>query len=360
MSSRSHVALAAFLAGSVLLSVGAAIPQKPAEVGAKKAALAVGSPAPALRVEKWVKGSPVPAFEKGKVYVVEFWATWCGPCIASMPHLSAIQRQYKDKGVTLIGMTSEDPDNALSAVEAMVKRKGDGMGYTVAWDEGHATNEAFMKAAGKSGIPCSFVVDGAGRIAFIGHPMFLDAPLEQIVAGTWDIEKGNAAIAAAESTLYGIQKTIGKDPKRALATILEFEKEYPAFSNLVAALKFDALLGSGDFQSAYACGGKLVDEAIASGNSMELNRLAWKIVDPEASWASVDLDLAYRAAAKAVALTDEKDGAVLDTLARVHFLKGDVAKAIECETKAVALSTGEMKAELEKTLAEYKAKGTKQ
>ena len=79
---------------------------QPAAKAEAKKKLAVGDRAPALTVEKWVKGEPVTGFEKGKTYVVEFWATWCGPCIASMPHLSALQKEYKDK-VTIIGVTTK-------------------------------------------------------------------------------------------------------------------------------------------------------------------------------------------------------------------------------------------------------------
>jgi thiol-disulfide isomerase/thioredoxin len=352
-------ARALILPAAAFLLAGIGFAQQAAPAAAKKPTLVVGAPAPALQVETWVKGAPVASFEKGKTYVVEFWATWCGPCIASMPHLSALSRQYKDKGVTIVGVTTKDPDNDLPAVEAMVKQKGDGMDYTVAWDAGRATNEAYMRAAERNGIPCAFVIDGAGKIAFIGHPMYLDEPIRQIVAGTWDAAKGGAAIAAAETSLSGISKAIQKDPKGALVKIEEFEKAYPAFANVVASMKFDALLGAEDFTAAYACGAKLVDEAIAHQDSNALNDIAWTIVDPAANRAKVDLELAFKAASKGVELTGEKDGAVLDTLARVHFLKGDVGKAIECETKAVDVSSGSLKASLEKTLAEYKAKSNR-
>src|SRR5262245_10257818 len=69
--------------------------------------LSVGDAAPAITVDKWLQGDEVKKFEKDRVYVVEFWATWCGPCIVMMPHMSDLQQQYK-KDVTFIGFSSKD------------------------------------------------------------------------------------------------------------------------------------------------------------------------------------------------------------------------------------------------------------
>lgn len=351
MASRLLIASAA-----LLLATPVALAQKTEEAAAKKPALVPGSPAPALSIEKWVKGAPIASFEKGKIYVVEFWATWCGPCVASMPHISALQRQYKDKGVTIIGVTAEDPDNSLADVEAMVKDKGDGMDYTVAWDKGNATKTAFMTAAEQKGIPCSFLIDGTGKVAFIGHPTHLDLPLKQVVAGTWDIEKGNAAIAEASKQTKEIMVLARMDPKAALAKMAEFEKKYPDFVVPLETTKFNALMAVGDFVGASALGGKLVDAAIAAKDAQKLNAIAWSIVDPEVKLEKRDLDLAQRAAEKAVDLTHWKDGAIIDTLARVYFWKGDLKKAIELQTKAIDASSPEMKQQLQGALDEYKAK----
>src|SRR5690349_23954639 len=106
--------------------------------------LTVGSQAPELNVEHWLsKGpgdaQPVTRFEEGKVYVVEFWATWCGPCIQSIPHLTQLQNEYKDKGATVIGVASSEKGTEskakLKGVKDFVAGKKDEMKYTVAYDD---------------------------------------------------------------------------------------------------------------------------------------------------------------------------------------------------------------------------------
>lgn len=99
--------------------------------------LKVGDPAPTLKVTAWLQGREVKKFEVGQVYVVEFWAAWCGPCIAFMPHLSELQAEYKAKNVTIIGFTSREllgkADNTEVEVAAFVSRHGKKFGYTFAY-----------------------------------------------------------------------------------------------------------------------------------------------------------------------------------------------------------------------------------
>src|SRR5512137_1917923 len=95
--------------------------------------LKVGDPAPKLQTGKWIQGEPVKNFEKGKAYIVEFWATWCPPCRASIPHLNEIYQKYKDKGLVVIGQDCSERDD--SVVAPFVKKMGDKMTYRVALDD---------------------------------------------------------------------------------------------------------------------------------------------------------------------------------------------------------------------------------
>src|SRR5262249_54008126 len=136
------------------------VPVAPARGQEKKAsALKVGDPAPPVKATRWLQGTPIKKFGRGQVYVIEFWATWCGPCIAFMPHLAELQARHK--GVTVIGLTAAAFRDTEEKAAAFVNRRGPALGYRFAFADG-ATFNAYMKAAGREGIPCTFVVDKTG------------------------------------------------------------------------------------------------------------------------------------------------------------------------------------------------------
>jgi thiol-disulfide isomerase/thioredoxin len=201
--------------GLLLAGAGPALAQADKDAADNKpkkpeVTLKAGDKAPPIKVEKWVKGAPVTKFEPGKIYVVEFWATWCGPCRVSMPHLSEMQAAYKDKGVTFIGTNVWEPtggakytDETLTKVEDFVKEQGDVMAYTVAYDGGSKVMaDTYMTAAGQNGIPASFLIDKTGKIAWIGHPMYLELPLEALLAG----ETNPEALAASAKKAQELKK----------------------------------------------------------------------------------------------------------------------------------------------------------
>lgn len=150
--------------------------------------LNVGDPAPPLFVGEWLKGEPVQQYEKGMVYVVEFWATWCIPCKAAMPHLSDLARKYKDR-VHFIGMDiKEKKATPLEKVKAFVDSMGHRMDYTVAVQDSNLMETNWLEAAAVQGIPQTFVINKQGKLAWIGHPSELEAVLPRILDNTWDIK----------------------------------------------------------------------------------------------------------------------------------------------------------------------------
>lgn len=168
--------------------------------------LQVGDPAPAFQVARWVKGGPLAKLEAGRVYVVEFWATWCGPCRETIPHLTEMAKARAGKAV-FIGVNVWERGGDAAAldqkVDAFVKEMGARMDYAVCRDTaGQHMAKAWMQAANQRGIPAAFIVDKQGRIAHIGHPgeeAFAQA-LDKVIAGTHDLKaaRAEAEKAAAE------------------------------------------------------------------------------------------------------------------------------------------------------------------
>lgn len=145
----------------------------------------VGDAPPGLSVEGWLKGEPVTSFEKGKVYLLEFWGTWCSPCIENIPHLSTIEEKYSAKGMIVIGAATHE-FNGIEGLDKFMKKRGDDMKYRVAydtdysmqrdWDNGTTGGDNFR-------LPICFLIDKSTKIVFIGHPSdeTLDALIESTV-----------------------------------------------------------------------------------------------------------------------------------------------------------------------------------
>ena len=126
-----------------------------------------GDMAPNVKLERLGergKALDLEAF-RGKIVVLDFWATWCGPCRESMPHIGKLAEKYEGKGVEVIALSDESRatvEKFASEVDPSVPLYLDPTGGDAA------------KAFGVNAIPCTLVIDKAGRIAFRGHPMETD------------------------------------------------------------------------------------------------------------------------------------------------------------------------------------------
>lgn len=317
--------------------------------------LGIGDVAPPLTVTKWLNG-PETKIEKGNVYILEFWATWCGPCIASMPHLAEIREEYKDKGLKVIAVTSKDPNNSQEDVEKFVAKKGAKFGFTYAYCDSRETDKAYMQAAGQDGIPCSFVVGKDGKIAFIGHPMELDDVLPKVIDGTW---RGQADVDAIQENAKKLGEIFAKaetDIDTALKQLAEYEKANPhkAKQEMFQVSKVAMLMQGKKIEDAKVLSEPLLKKLIEKKNASLLGNLrniwAAKELNPDKK----HIEIATQAAD--AVLTIEGDTPVaLYGAAETYSNAGDKTKAIALLEKAIAAAENDRQKEfLKKKLEEYK------
>ncbi len=213
----------AFVLATALTAWTPAAAKAPQAQEAAKAvvSLKVGDPAPAFTPGTWLKGEPVPSLAKGQVYVLEFWATWCGACKAAIPHVTELARKYGDK-VTFIGVDVLETGNSLEEKEAkaaaFVKAQGGKMDYRVCRDTpGEAFATRWLKAAGQEGIPATFIVDGTGRLVWMGHPGAMEPIVKKLAAGTFDFEAERARAEEQKKVDAAIgQAIVAKDYQKVL------------------------------------------------------------------------------------------------------------------------------------------------
>jgi len=289
-----------------------------------------GMDAPAVQLASIVQGPAVESFEDGGVYVVEFWATWCGPCLQSMPHISSLQEEYGEQ-VQFIGVTSEDSSTVEEFMQQESSAGGtwsDALGYSIAIDDNETTWQSYMSAAGQGGIPCAFIVEQSGKVAWIGHPMEIDGPLASIVDGSFDIATSAEQFQAAKQLQPALQRGDFDKALTILSRLLESDPENMRYG--LMKLQILGLLEKKEELFLFAT--KLVD--MHSNEANVQNGVAWLLLD-QGDLPEEALELSLQAATKANDLSESSEAPILATLARVHHAMGDLQQAIDRQQQAV-------------------------
>ena len=323
------------------------------------ATLKVGSKAPSLNIEKWFSDRDgqfdhIRKFEDGKVYVVEFWATWCGPCVQSMPHLAEMQDRFASKGVQVISVSDEDPATIREFLKSDYSADPNmtyadlTADYCLTSDPDGSTQRGYMEASGQEGIPAAFIVGKTGMIEWIGHPMSMDEPLTMVVEDKWDRDTYIAREEEKERlgpVMAEVGDLVGEgDVEGALAKVNEamdtVKDEELRMSLNVMRVELAIEVGGPVGLDAFS---ELADQSKDKADVLDM--IAWGIAVKSAQGGEVSEELMQRAieaSKRSIELAgsagnEQRLGSAFDTLSHLQYESGDIDAAIETQTKAVGI-----------------------
>lgn len=306
--------------------------------------LHIGDKSPVLKYSKWIKGQAVDVTNSEKIYVVEFWATWCGPCIAAMPHLSFLQEKYKNEAVfigvnVLEGAKSSSKkryEDYLPSIMRFVNSSANRMSYSVIADN----NEEFMyhgwlEAAGLEGIPQTFIIKD-GKVAWIGDPTGIEKVLDALIHGSFDMSANKKASETRAEDMRNLAERIKSAYKSvqdaesagnyglAMDLADEYILKIPELGQVMKVEKMKILFLKKEDSKAIAYGRELAKQ----------KGLATMIGTTICEGDNYSKD-AYLLAAESLLSVNPTNCLILDKAALSYSKAGDFKAAAETEQKAV-------------------------
>ncbi|NBT13700.1 MAG: hypothetical protein EBS56_08995 [Planctomycetia bacterium] len=277
----------------------------------------LGRPAPPLDISHWLPAgdggcTPFGAFAPGRVYVVAFWASWCPRCREALPLLAAAPRRFPAGAVTVVAVSHEEPGDVtkfLTTTKATARDAADAAtDCCLAADPDESVHRDYLEAVDETGIPTVFIVGPQGLIEWIGHPVDMEAPLADVVAGRWDRESFVARRRKVETVRARmaaiVERAGGADAARALKDLRDFAAE-------------------------------------RRDDAADLNEIGWLVVEfAEGKPLPAELVMqAVSAVIRSLAIAPD-DANTLDTLAHLQAMQGRLDEAIATQTRAVELGGG--------------------
>lgn len=173
----------------------------------------VGAPAPAIVASSWLNwegAAPTLESLQGRAVLLEFWGTWCGPCVRAMPGIQKLHDRYRERGLTVLAISYETPEQ----MQRYLKENAFSMPV------GSDPEKKTVTAYGIRSWPTTVVLDKEGKVAHVGSPYDAEAAVEKVLG----LEAGPAALL----TLY---LDSGKAPKAEQRDALQrlVEKATPDF-----------------------------------------------------------------------------------------------------------------------------------
>jgi len=296
-----------------------------------------------------------------------------------MPHLAETQATYADKGVQIVSISDEDLETVQTFLKREVASGPEGeekkddkpktyadltSAYCLTTDPDGSSQKDYMQAAQQNGIPTAFIVGKKGEIEWIGHPMEMDEPLKSVVDDKWDRAafladfKAKQEAQAKMSKLFGLLNRGKTEEAMTMLEELITGTEEPMAKRQFEMLKLQVMLQEEKDQEKVAAFAKSVLEDCGD-DAMMVNQLSWAFVQMTEAGRLNNKALLEAAVTVTTAAVEKADAesraAIQDTLAHLHYLTGNLDKAIEVQKAAIETAGDELKGEMEEFLKKLEA-----